>query len=220
MRPRTPSSPTSSGWAGGCSPVAARLQRNPGPGPAGQVPEARRPARRRRRPASPGRQARQRQRHPAPAVPVVWQNLGFTGKGVKVGIIDGGIDYYHANFGGSGVAGRLCRRRPYGDRARHLPDGQGGRRDRPRRRRVRRRERRPGAQHPEARPRPARLLPDTAPTSPALPPARVLIDRSAYTGPYDERPTANGFLIGPGFARRRRSTPSRSSGATAGPRPT
>ena len=32
----------------------------------------------------------------------VWQSLNITGKGVKVGVIDTGIDYNHANFGGSG----------------------------------------------------------------------------------------------------------------------
>ena len=34
--------------------------------------------------------------------PNVWNNLGVKGKGIKVGIIDTGIDYTHANFGGSG----------------------------------------------------------------------------------------------------------------------
>ncbi|MFN7988511.1 MAG: S8 family serine peptidase [Thermoanaerobaculia bacterium] len=33
----------------------------------------------------------------------VWQALGNTGDGVKVGVIDSGIDYIHAGFGGSGA---------------------------------------------------------------------------------------------------------------------
>ncbi|WP_084963693.1 S8 family peptidase [Thermoactinospora rubra] len=32
----------------------------------------------------------------------VWQYLGKTGKGVKIAIIDSGVDYTHAGFGGSG----------------------------------------------------------------------------------------------------------------------
>lgn len=34
--------------------------------------------------------------------PVAWQDLGVTGKDVRVGVIDSGIDYLHRHFGGSG----------------------------------------------------------------------------------------------------------------------
>src|SRR5882757_5812699 len=41
---------------------------------------------------------------PLIGAPAVWQNLGLHGEGVKVAIIDTGIDYTHANFGGPGTA--------------------------------------------------------------------------------------------------------------------
>jgi len=41
---------------------------------------------------------------PAVGAPAVWQNLGIHGEGVKIAIIDTGIDYTHANFGGPGTA--------------------------------------------------------------------------------------------------------------------
>jgi len=36
--------------------------------------------------------------------PTVWQNLGLHGEGIKIAVIDTGIDYTHANFGGPGTA--------------------------------------------------------------------------------------------------------------------
>ena len=36
-------------------------------------------------------------------IPAVWQSTGFTGEGIKVGIIDTGLDFTHANFGGPGT---------------------------------------------------------------------------------------------------------------------
>ncbi len=38
-------------------------------------------------------------------VPAVWQGLGWTGTGIRVGVIDSGVDYLHTGFGGSGLAG-------------------------------------------------------------------------------------------------------------------
>ena len=35
-------------------------------------------------------------------VNTVWDDLGYTGEGMTIGVIDDGIDYYHATFGGSG----------------------------------------------------------------------------------------------------------------------
>jgi subtilisin family serine protease len=41
---------------------------------------------------------------PLIGTPPVWQSLGLHGEGVKIAIIDTGIDYTHANFGGPGTS--------------------------------------------------------------------------------------------------------------------
>ncbi len=62
-----------------------------------------------------------------------WQDLGLTGKGITIGVIDDGIDYTHADFGGPRHPGGVRAERPDGHRAGHVPHRQGHRRHRPRR---------------------------------------------------------------------------------------
>jgi len=40
---------------------------------------------------------------PLIGAPTVWQNLAFRGENIKIAVIDTGIDYTHANFGGPGT---------------------------------------------------------------------------------------------------------------------
>ena len=109
-----------------------------------------------------------------------------TGQGVRVGIIDTGIDYTHADFGGPGTR-RGIRPRPR-PRNTFTPDRQGRRRLRLRRRRL---QRGPGDRR--VRPMPTRTptrwtARATAPTSPAPRPATAsTTDGTTYTGGYADR---------------------------------
>ena len=103
-----------------------------------------------------------------------WKYGGNTGQGVRVGIIDTGIDYTHADFGGVGHRRRVRRRARQLDDAgwrATCPDRQGRRRLRLRRRRLQRRPDPADSSRP-ARPTPTRWTATaTARTSPARPPA-------------------------------------------------
>ncbi len=70
----------------------------------------------------------------AHAVPLVgaiqlWSNTtALHGEGIRVGVIDTGIDYTHANFGGPGTVSAYTGNNKNTDRGGHLPHGQGRRR--------------------------------------------------------------------------------------------
>ena len=133
-------------------------------------------------------------------VPGVWEDLGFTGKDVKVGIIDSGIDYYHANFGGSGDVTDHADDDPTVIEPGTFPSV-----------RVAGGIDLVGDAYDPQSDDPARNTPrpDTDPldcsghgshVAGTVAGNGVRIDRTAYTGPYDSTTHSNGFLIGPGFA--------------------
>jgi hypothetical protein len=45
---------------------------------------------------------------PLIGAPAVWQSTGHAGEGIRIGVIDTGIDYVHTNFGGTGSAADLA----------------------------------------------------------------------------------------------------------------
>ena len=77
---------------------------------------------------------------PAAIAPAVWAGLaGLNGDGIKVAVIDTGIDYTHANFDGPGTRRRLRRRECHGHPTRRSGAVRAGRAARQGRHRSRRR---------------------------------------------------------------------------------
>ena len=124
----------------------------------------------------------------------VGRRSGFHGEGIKVAVIDTGIDYTHANFGGPGTAGaytdaraddRSGRTRPCS--ARRRPTRQG--RHRPRRRQLQRRpDQRRTTSRSRIRIRTRSTATATARTSPAPRPAPACSPTAAPTPARTTRP--------------------------------
>ena len=142
---------------------------------------------------------------PLIGAPTVWDGVdGLHGEGMKIAIIDTGIDYTHADFGGPGHGGRL-RGRP---RHRH---------QRPPTRRCSVR-RRPGSRAastssattttrttrysvPQPDPNPLDCNGHGTHVAGTAAGSGVLADGETYAGPYDAETIAgNSWLVGPGVA--------------------
>ncbi|MDO5092766.1 MAG: S8 family serine peptidase [Propionibacteriaceae bacterium] len=131
---------------------------------------------------------------PGMGTPGVWQG-GFTGKGVKIVIIDSGIDYTHATFGGEGTPeafdAATAATDPtdyYGPRVKGGYDFAG--------------DAYSGSETPQPDANPIDCASDGHGTHVAGTAAGsgVLADGATYTGPYDSTTHENEFRVGPGVA--------------------
>ena len=133
---------------------------------------------------------------PATGVPAVWQGGatgGFTGKGIKVAVVDSGIDYTHATFGGEGTieayeAATRLEKPEFSGRVKggydFAGDGYNGR----------------NTPQPDENPLDCSTAGHGTHVAGTLGGSGVLDDGSTYPGPYDENTHANSFRVGPGVA--------------------
>ncbi len=137
-------------------------------------------------------------------VPSVWENTGYTGKNVKVAVLDTGIDYTHAGFGGPGTveafeaaaATSTASADPalFGPQAPRIkggidlvgdaydPGGEGA------------------ALVPQPDPNPLDCEGHGSHVAGTTGGSGVLPDGSTYAGPYDESTPGVDFKVGPGVA--------------------
>ncbi|MGV9194861.1 S8 family serine peptidase [Microbacterium sp. MC2] len=137
-------------------------------------------------------------------VPEVWQSTGYTGESIKVAIIDTGIDYTHATFGGPGTveayeaaaatSDQEADPALFGPAAPRVKGGidlvgddydAGGE---------------GAALIPQPDPNPLDCHGHGTHVAGTTGGSGVLADGSTYPGPYDESTSGNDFLVGPGVA--------------------
>src|SRR5262249_39000415 len=129
-----------------------------------------------------------------------WADTGLTGQGVKIGVLDTGIDYYHANFGGTDGAAKFA-----ADNSTIIEPGSfptakvaGGTdfvgdaynessND-------------PAVKTPRPDPDPLDCNGHGSHTAGTAPRLGVLSDRTPYRGPYHDTTHSNHLRIGPGVA--------------------
>ena len=139
---------------------------------------------------------------PYVGAPTAWQTSGATGAGQTIAVIDSGIDYTHANFGGPGTPEAYDANDPTDHRGRHVPDRQGHRRLRLRRQRLRRGAATLGSTTPTPDPDPLDCGDHGSHVAGTAAGQGVLADHSTYTGPYDTSiySDPDAFVVGPGVA--------------------
>ncbi len=132
--------------------------------------------------------------------PQVWENLGLTGKNVKVGVIDTGIDYTHADFGGPGTVEAYESNDPEAIEGDTFPtakvaggyDFVGNSYDAS--------SENPTVNTPQPDPDPLDCNGHGSHVSGTTAGLGVLADGSTFTGPYDPSTYENDFNVGPGVA--------------------